>query len=94
VGSPETEAWRHRSLVASAARTGRRGGLVRIAAEAAELRRPAARRALLDAVDAALGRWRAARHLPRPGVHDHPALRLATRLARLVRLTRLTCAPG
>jgi uncharacterized protein len=54
VGSADTEAWRHRSLVAAAARTGRRGGLVRIAAEAAELSRPAARRALLDAVDAAL----------------------------------------
>ncbi|MDT7601798.1 MAG: uncharacterized protein QOK26_3875 [Pseudonocardiales bacterium] len=52
---PETtEAWRHRSLVASAARLARRGGLVRIAADAAELSRPAARRALLDAVDAAL----------------------------------------
>jgi hypothetical protein len=49
-----TEAWRHRSLVASAARLARRGGLVRIAADAAELSRPAARRALLDAVDAAL----------------------------------------
>jgi uncharacterized protein len=49
-----TEAWRHRSLVASAARLSRRGGLVRIAADAAELSRPAARRALLDAVDAAL----------------------------------------
>jgi predicted deacetylase len=52
---PETtEAWRHRSLVASAARLARRGGLVRIAGDAAELSRPAARRALLDAVDAAL----------------------------------------
>jgi hypothetical protein len=49
-----TEAWRHRSLVASVARLARRGGLVRIAADAAELSRPAARRALLDAVDAAL----------------------------------------
>jgi len=66
VGSPETEAWRHRSLVASAARTGRRGGLVRIAAEAAELRRPAARRALLDAVDAALAAG------ARPGTYRVP----------------------
>ncbi|HEY2099593.1 MAG TPA: DUF2334 domain-containing protein [Pseudonocardia sp.] len=49
-----TEAWRHRSLVTSAARLARRGGLVRIAADAAELSRPAARQALLDAVDAAL----------------------------------------
>ena len=54
VGSPDTEAWRHRSLVAAAARTGRRGGLVRISADAAELSRPTARKALLDAVDAAL----------------------------------------
>jgi predicted deacetylase len=48
------DAWRYRALVASAARTARRGGLVRIAAEADELGRPAARQALLDAVDAAL----------------------------------------
>jgi hypothetical protein len=54
VPAETTEAWRHRSLVASAARLARRGGLVRIAADAAELSRPAARRALLDAVDAAL----------------------------------------
>jgi predicted deacetylase len=66
VGSPDTEAWRHRSLVASAARTGRRGGLVRIAAEAGELRRSAARRALLDAVDAALAAG------ARPGTYRTP----------------------
>lgn len=49
-----TEAWRARSLVAAAGRTARRGGLVRIAVGAAELTRPAARRTLLDAIDAAL----------------------------------------
>jgi hypothetical protein len=55
VTPPETtEAWRHRVLVASAARTARRGGLVRIAARADELRRPTGRQALLDAIDAAL----------------------------------------
>ena len=48
------DAWRYRALVALAARTARRGGLVRIAVEAGELGRPAARQALLDAVDAAL----------------------------------------
>jgi predicted deacetylase len=48
------DAWRYGALVALAARTARRGGLVRIAAEADELSRPAARQALLDAVDAAL----------------------------------------
>jgi predicted deacetylase len=53
--TPDTaEAWRRRSLVASAARGARRGGLVRIAAEAPELARAGARRAVLDAVDAAL----------------------------------------
>ncbi|HTF46650.1 MAG TPA: DUF2334 domain-containing protein [Pseudonocardia sp.] len=52
---PETaDAWRYRALVALAARTARRGGLVRIAVEAGELGRPAARQALLDAADAAL----------------------------------------
>jgi hypothetical protein len=58
LGAPPAEtaeaAWRHRVLVASATRTARRGGLVRIAARADELRRPATRQTLLDAVDAAL----------------------------------------
>jgi uncharacterized protein len=53
-GRGTTEAWRARSLVAAASRTARRGGLVRVAAEAAELARPATRSILLDAVDAAL----------------------------------------
>jgi hypothetical protein len=55
---PETaEGWRHRVLVASAARAARRRGLVRLAVQAVqagEPRRPTARRALLEAVDAAL----------------------------------------
>ncbi|MDT7610822.1 MAG: uncharacterized protein QOG96_5325, partial [Pseudonocardiales bacterium] len=66
-----TEAWRHRSLVASAARLARRGGLVRIAADAAELSRPAARQALLDAVDAALAAG------ARPATYRSPAPRPA-----------------
>jgi hypothetical protein len=41
-------------VVGAAVRVARRGGLVRIAATAADLRRPVARRALLDALDAAL----------------------------------------
>lgn len=52
---PESaETWRYRALIAAAARTARRGGLVRLAVEAGELRRGTTRRALLDAVDAAL----------------------------------------
>jgi len=70
--SPEAaEAWRHRSLVALAARTARRGGLVRIAAEAGELSRPAARQALLDAVDAALAAG------ARPATYRYPIPALA-----------------
>jgi uncharacterized protein len=42
------------SLVGAAARVARRGGLVRIAATAADLRRPTARQALVEALDAAL----------------------------------------
>jgi predicted deacetylase len=43
-----------RVLVLGAARIARRGGLVRIAVDAADLGRSARRSALLDAVDAAL----------------------------------------
>jgi len=49
-----TEAWRCRLLVAETARTARRGGLVRIALRAKDLRRPARVVAALAAVDAAL----------------------------------------
>jgi predicted deacetylase len=49
-----TELWWCRVLVLGAARTARRGGLVRIAVDATDLARSARRSALLDAVDAAL----------------------------------------
>jgi uncharacterized protein len=59
VGPPDTpnhraEPLRCRGLVLAAGRSARRGHLVRVAARADDLTRPAARRALLDAVDAAL----------------------------------------
>jgi predicted deacetylase len=58
---PESaETWRYRALIAAAARIARRGGLVRLAVEAGELSRPTTRRALLDAVDAALAAGAAA----------------------------------
>ena len=49
-----TETVRCFALVLAAARAARRGGLVRLGAEAAELARPGLRQALLDAVDVAL----------------------------------------
>jgi uncharacterized protein len=49
-----TELWWCRVLVLGAARTARRGGLVRIAVDATDLARSARRSALRDAVDAAL----------------------------------------
>lgn len=48
------EAWRCRVLLAEVARTARRGGLVRIAVRAKDLRHPARRAAALEAVDVAL----------------------------------------
>jgi hypothetical protein len=56
LGSSESaEPLRCRGLVVAAARTARRGHLVRIAVEAADLgTRPVTRRAILDAIDAAL----------------------------------------
>lgn len=53
-GSQRTETVRCFGLVLAVARAARRGGLVRIAADAAELGRPGPRQALLDAVDVAL----------------------------------------
>lgn len=54
-GSGErTEPWWCLALVMGAARTARRGGLVRLAADTADLARPGPRQALLDAVDIAL----------------------------------------
>lgn len=48
------EPWWCRAMVLGAARTARRGGLVRIAIDAGDLIRPGRRAALLDAVDLAL----------------------------------------
>jgi predicted deacetylase len=48
------ELWWCRAMTLGAARTARRGGLVRIAVDATDLARSARRSALLDAVDAAL----------------------------------------
>jgi uncharacterized protein len=49
------EPWRCLAVVMAVARTARRGGLVRLAADTADLARPGPRQALLDAVDVALG---------------------------------------
>lgn len=49
-----TEPWWCYALVMSAARTARRGGLVRLAVDTADLTRSGPRKALLDAVDIAL----------------------------------------
>lgn len=49
-----SEPWWCRTLVLSAERTARRGGIVRVAVAARHLRRPGTRRAALDAVDLAL----------------------------------------
>jgi predicted deacetylase len=49
-----TEPWWCYALVLGAARSARRGGLVRLAAGAGDLARPGPRQALLDAVDIAL----------------------------------------
>jgi uncharacterized protein len=54
VGPEAAEAWRHRSLIATAGRTARRGGMVRLAVHAGELVDPSTRAAILDAADAAL----------------------------------------
>lgn len=49
-----SEPWWCRTLVLSAERTARRGGVVRLAVAARHLRRPGPRQAMLDAVDLAL----------------------------------------
>jgi predicted deacetylase len=49
-----TEPWWGRRLIRSAERTARRGGVVRIAVAAGQLRKPGALQATLDAVDLAL----------------------------------------
>ncbi|WP_278264760.1 DUF2334 domain-containing protein [Nocardia sp. AG03] len=48
------EPWWCRALVMGAARTARRGGVLRLAISAAQLQRPGPRQAMLDAVDLAL----------------------------------------
>jgi uncharacterized protein len=53
-GSLRAEPWRCLAVVMAAGRTARRGGLVRIAVDAADLGRPGIRQAVLDAVDIAL----------------------------------------
>jgi uncharacterized protein len=49
-----TEPWWCRTLVMSADRTARRGGIVRVAVAARQLRHPGPRQAMLDAVDLSL----------------------------------------
>lgn len=49
-----TEPWWCRTLVLSAERIARRGGIVRVAVSARQLRRPGQRQAMLDAIDLAL----------------------------------------
>ncbi|MCI4674524.1 DUF2334 domain-containing protein [Candidatus Mycolicibacterium alkanivorans] len=49
-----TEPWWCRTLVLSAERTARRGGVVRVAVAARQLRKPGPRQAMLDVVDLAL----------------------------------------
>ena len=49
-----TEPWWCRTLVLSAGRTARRGGIVRLATTARQLRRSGPRQAMLDAIDLAL----------------------------------------
>jgi predicted deacetylase len=49
-----TEPWWCRTLVLSADRTARRGGIVRLAVSARQLRKPGPRQAVFDAVDLAL----------------------------------------
>jgi len=49
-----TEPWWCRTLVLSAERTARRGGIVRVAVAARQLRKPGSRQAILDVVDLAL----------------------------------------
>ncbi len=66
------EPWWCRAMALAAARTARRGGLVRIAVDATDLTRSARRSALLDAVDVALHHY--ARPRTYPAVIEQPAL--------------------
>jgi uncharacterized protein len=70
-----TEPWWCFALVMGAARTARRGGLVRLAVDTADLVRSGPRQALLDAVDIAL--HHGARALTYPALVTRPTLRAA-----------------
>ncbi|MGX7823854.1 DUF2334 domain-containing protein [Actinokineospora sp. 24-640] len=65
------EPWWCYALVQVAARTARRGGLIRVAADAADLTRPGPRQALLDAVD--IASHHGAEALTYPGLRTAPA---------------------
>jgi predicted deacetylase len=68
-----TEPWWCRTLVMSADRSARRGGIVRVAVAARQLRKPGPRQAMLDAVDLALMHGCAPavyRWLPYPALQD------------------------
>ena len=68
-----TEPWWCRTLVLSAERVARRGGIVRVAVAARHLRKPGPRQAMLDAVDLALMQGCTAtvyRWLPGPALAD------------------------
>ncbi len=70
-----TEPWWCFALVMGAARTARRGGLVRLAVDTADLTRSGPRKALLDAVDIAL--HHGARPITYPGLVTGPTVRAA-----------------
>ena len=65
-GTSRTEPWRCRALVMAAARTARRGGLVRVSIDAKDLARSGPRQAVLDALDLAVhhGAVPSCYHLP------------------------------
>lgn len=70
-----TEPWWCRMLVRSAERTARRGGVVRVAVAAGQLRKPGPLQAMLDAVDLAL------LHDCRPSVYEWRADRVVRHAA-------------
>ncbi|HEY2204368.1 MAG TPA: DUF2334 domain-containing protein, partial [Pseudonocardia sp.] len=69
-GPEPAEAWRHRSLVGAVGRVAKRGGPVRLDVAACDVTRPLVRRALSDAIDAALraGAVPASYRVPVPAV--------------------------
>jgi len=68
-GGTKSEPWRCRALVLAAARTARRGGLLRVAIDAADLTRSGPRQAVLDALDLA------AHHGAMPACYQLPVTR-------------------